>query len=96
MTVYRKLEPFFKSGTFYGLGETVHVHVHPVEDTAVINVFNLENHAETRHVDFTPARIGLKGSREYNVVGAKLNRNGDLYRLEVPVPALGHALVELR
>lgn len=95
MTSYRRLEPFFKTGKFYGLGETVHVHVHPTESTAVMNVFNLESQPETRRIEFTPAEIGLEGSREYKVVGAKSIHRGDSYRLEVAVPALGHALVEL-
>ena len=95
MTAYRRLEPFFKTGKFYGLGETVHVHVHPTKSAAVMNVFNLESQPETRHIEFAPSQIGLDGSREYKVVGATQSRRGDRYLLEVAVPALGHALVEL-
>jgi hypothetical protein len=96
MAAYRRLEPFFKMGKFYGLGEMVHVHVHPSEPAAVINCFNLEDKTATQHLEFTPTQIGLDGSREYQVIGATASRKGDLYLLDVVVPALGHALVELR
>ncbi len=96
MTAYRRLEPFFKAGKFYGLDEMVHVHVHPTESAAVINCFNLENQPATRHIEFTPRQIGLDGSRAYKAIGATVSRQGETYVLEVAVPALGHALVELR
>jgi hypothetical protein len=96
MTAYRRLETFFKTGKFYGLGEMVHVHVHPTEPAAVMNVFNLESQPATRHIEFTPSQIGLNGSKEYKVIGATASRRGDLYLLDVVVPALGHSLMELR
>jgi len=96
MTAYRRLEPFFKAGKFYGLDEMVHVHVHPTESAAVINVFNLESQLATRHIEFTPSQIGLDGAREYKTTGATARRRGELYALDVAVPALGHSLVELR
>jgi hypothetical protein len=96
MTAYRRLEPFFKAGKFYGLDEMVHVHVHPTEPAAVINVFNLESQPAARHIEFVPSQIGLDRAREYNTTGATASRRGDLYLLDVAVPALGHALVELR
>jgi hypothetical protein len=96
MAAYRRLEPFFKVGKFYGLDETVHVHVHPSQPAAVMNVFNLENQPATRHIEFTPSQIGLESSKEYQVIGATATRRGDLYLLDVVVPALGHSLVELR
>jgi hypothetical protein len=96
MTAYRRLEVFFKRGTFYGLDEMAHVHVHPSQPAAVINCFNLESQPATRHLEFAPAQIGLDGSREYKAFGATATRKGDLYLLDVMVPALGHSLVELR
>ncbi|HXW15590.1 MAG TPA: hypothetical protein VEN79_13875 [Terriglobia bacterium] len=96
MTAYRRLEPFFKAGKFYGLDEMVHVHVHPSQPAAAINVFNLESHPVTRHIEFTPSQIGLDGAREYKTAGATASRRGDLYLLDVIVPGLGHSLVELR
>lgn len=96
MANYRRLEDFFKRGTFYGLDEMVHVHVHPSEPAAVMSVFNLESHPVQRHIEFNLPQIGLNKSRQYAASGAELTRRGELYVLEVSVPALGHALVELR
>jgi hypothetical protein len=96
MAAYRRLETFFKQGTFYGLGEMVHVHVHPTEPSAVMNVFNLQSQPATQHIEFTPAQVGLAGSKDYKVIGATSSRRGDLFSLDVVVPALGHSLVELR
>jgi hypothetical protein len=96
MAAYRRLEAFFKMGKFYGLGETVHVHVHPSQPAAVMNVFNLESQPATQHIEFAPSKIGLDASKEYQVIGATASRRGDLYLLDVAVPALGHSLVELR
>ncbi|MDR3675967.1 MAG: hypothetical protein P4N24_10795 [Acidobacteriota bacterium] len=96
MAAYRRLAPVFKSGTFYGLGETVHVHVHPSKSEAVINCFNLENKPASKRVEFAPSRYGLDVAKEFKVVGATANRHGESYLLEVDVPAYGHSLIELR
>ena len=95
MAAYRRLAPFFKAGKFYGIDEMVHVHVQPTESTAVINCFNLESQPAVRRLEFRPSRFGLDGAREYRVTGAASRRQGDLYLLEVTVPAYGHALVEI-
>jgi hypothetical protein len=96
MATYRRLEPFFKAGKFYGLGEMVHVHVHPTESAAVINCFNLESQPATRRMEFAPSRFGLDRTREYKALGATATRHGELYLLDVVVPPYGHSLVELR
>jgi hypothetical protein len=96
MATYRRLESFFKAGRFYGLDEMVHVHVHPTESAAVINCFNLESQPATRRMEFAPSRFGLDGTKEYKVIGAAASRHGEVYLMEVDVPAFGHSLVELR
>jgi len=96
MAAYRRLAPFFKSGRFYGLGETVHVHVHPSKSEAVINCFNLENKPASKRVEFAPSRYGLDLAKEYKAIGATASRHNESYLLEVDVPAYGHSLIELR
>jgi hypothetical protein len=96
MATYRRLESFFKAGTFYGIDETAHVHVHPTEPAAVINCFNLEDHDVTRRLEFDPRRYGLDAQASYETAGASLHRTGGRYIIEVAVPAYGHSLVELR
>ena len=95
MSDYRRLEKFFKRGTFYGLGEMVHVHTHASERGAVINVFNLEDKPAQRKIEFAPAEIGLNAARDFTAKGGALTLRGGHYILEVSVPALGHTLVEL-
>ena len=96
MTTYRRLETFFKAGTFYGLDEMVHVHVHPTEQAAVINCFNLEDHAVDRHIEVHPAKLGLGAEAPYRFSGATAKNAGDRYILEVTVPSYAHSLIEMR
>jgi hypothetical protein len=74
----------------------LHVHVHPTESAAVINCFNLGNQPATRRIEFAPSRFGLDRTKEYKAIGATSSRHGELYLMEVAVPAYGHSLVELR
>jgi len=96
MATYRRLETFFKAGTFYGLDEMVHVHVHPTEPAAVINCFNLEDHAVNRRIEFALGKLGLEANGSYQVKGATARRTEDRYILEVAVAGYGHSLIELR
>ena len=96
MATYRRLETFFKAGTFYGLDEMVHVHVHPTEAAAVINCFNLEDHAVNRRVEVHPGKLGLEATGPYQFKGAVARRAGDQYILNVAVAGYGHSLIEMR
>lgn len=96
MVTYRRLETFFKAGRFFGLDEMVHVHVHPRQSAAVINCFNLEDHPVTRRVEFTPSRFGLDSTKVYEAIGAPTSRSGDVYLMNVAIPAYGQTLVEFR
>ena len=96
MAAYRRLETLFKAGTFYGLDEMVHVHVHPTEPAAVINCFNLEDHAVNHRIELFLGKVGLEANRSYQIKGATARRAGDQYLLEVAVPSYGHSLIELR
>jgi len=95
MATYRRLETFFKAGTFYGLDEMVHVHVHPTEPAAVINCFNLEDHAVNRHIEVHPGKLGLEAMGPYQIRGATAQRTGDRYVIEIEIPSFGHSLIEL-
>ena len=95
MANYRRLESFFKAGTFYGLDETVHVHVHPSEPAAVVNCFNLEDHPVRRTLELDPAKFGLDASREYVIKGASARREEGRYIVDVLIPSLGQVLLEM-
>jgi hypothetical protein len=95
MATYRRLETFFKAGTFYGLDEMVHVHVHPTEPAAVINCFNLEDHQVKRRIELKPRKLGLEPRGPYQIRGATAHQEGDRYILEVEIPSYGHSLIEV-
>ncbi len=96
MANYRRLEPFFKAGRFYGIDEMVHVHAHPSEPAVVINCFNLEDHTTHRRLEFDPAKFGLNTSRPYEIRGASAQLIEKRYVIEVDIPSQGHTLIEMR
>jgi hypothetical protein len=96
MATYRRLEPFFKAGAFYGVDETVHVHVHPTEQAAVINCFNLEERLARREVEFIPGKYGLDAKRAFTFTGVPAREMASGYTLIFDVPARGHRLAEVR
>jgi hypothetical protein len=95
MATYRRLEPFFKAGTFYGLDELDHLHVHPSGSAAVVNCFNLEDQPVRRKVEIAPAKFGLDANRRCEIKGGTARREGDQYVVEVEIPSQGHALLEM-
>jgi hypothetical protein len=96
MATYRRLETFFKAGIFYGLDEMVHVHVHPTEPAAVINCFNLEDHAVNRRIELDPRKLGLETTGSYQINGATTQQAEGPYIIHVAVPSYGHSLIEVR
>ena len=96
MATYRKLEPFFKRGKFYGIDEQVHVHVHPSEQAAVINAFNLDSHPVKKEVEFIPEKYGLKGKLRFHIDGVQSRHTQEGYVLFFDMPALGQQLAEIR
>jgi hypothetical protein len=95
MATYRRLEPFFKAGAFYGLDEMVHVHVHPSQPAAVLNCFNLEDQPIRRRVEITPAKLGLDANRQYEIKGTSARREEGRYVVDVEIPSHGHVLLEM-
>jgi hypothetical protein len=96
MATYRRLESFFKAGTFYGLEETVHLHVHPTLPAAVINCFNLDDRPIESEAEFVPRAYGLDAKRSYNISGVLSRPSDNGYVLLFKVPARGHQLAEIR
>jgi hypothetical protein len=96
MAAYRRLETFFKAGTFFGLDEMTHVHVHRTESAAVVNCFNLEDHPLSRSVELDLGMLGLDTKGQYDVKGAPARRDGARLIADVAIPGYGHTLLELR
>jgi hypothetical protein len=95
MKDYKRLKPFFTAGTFYGISELIHVHRHPTDNAAVVNVFGVDGPIANFHFD--PAKFGLKPEKPYKFTGGDATKAGDGYdvKLTTPVPAMGHQLVEV-
>jgi len=96
MATYRRLERFFKRGTFFGIDETTHVHVDATRTAAVINCFNLEDHAVERSVKFNLTQVGLDAGSSYEVRGGSVQSTETRFAIDVEIPAYGHTLFELR
>jgi hypothetical protein len=96
MATYRRLERFFKRGTFFGIDEMTHVHVDSTRAAAVINCFNLEDHAARRSIEFDLAQAGLDARGSYEVRGGTAQSTRTRYAVDVEIPAYGHTLLELR
>jgi hypothetical protein len=95
MATYLRLETFFKAGTFYGLDEMVHVHVHPTKPAAVINCFNLEDQLIRRTLKIDPQEIGLGRSGRFEIKGAAARLEENRYIVDVEIPSRGHVLLEM-
>jgi hypothetical protein len=95
VTDYIRLKPHFASGTFYGIDETTHVHIHPTAHTAVINVFNLDQAQAMKTVVFDPAKYGLAPGKAYQFTGANFTNANGVYTAQVSVAPMGHCLIEV-
>ena len=95
LETYRRLSPFYKAGTFYGLDETIHVHADPARSAVVINCFNLDVQPMRREVEFIPGRYGLDPNRRYAITGTFSRSTSMGYALTFTVVPFGHQLVEI-
>jgi hypothetical protein len=95
MATYRRLEAFYKAGTFYGLDEMVHVHVHPTESAAVINCFNLKDEPVRRTVALDLGKCGMDANHNYKIKGTDARRDANRYIFDVVIPSRGHVLLEM-
>jgi hypothetical protein len=95
MANYRRLKPYFAVGQFYGIDEQTHVHTAKDGKSAVMNCFNLDDHAAEHEIRFEPAKLGLSPTKTYQFSGATFSRSGDAYVGKVSIPSLGHTLVEV-
>jgi hypothetical protein len=94
IATYRRLKRYFCMGTFFGIDEHIHVHVHPDKTGAVVNCFNLEDHPVDRVIQFDPARYGLSGTaKTFSIPGFTASGSG--YAGKVTIPGYGHTLIEV-
>ncbi|HVT28110.1 MAG TPA: hypothetical protein VHE81_08850, partial [Lacipirellulaceae bacterium] len=92
--IYKRLKPYFTDGSFYGIDELTHVHVN-ASAGAVINCFNLKNLPEMRTLQFSPHEYGLDATRPFRFSSGTVSGTGDMYTVQVEIPAQGHLLIEV-
>ncbi len=93
---YNRLRPFYARGRFVGLDETAHLHVHPTEPAAVVNVFNLTDGPAHREVRLDPRAVGLGSPDGLAVDGCRFRRDGADLVLRFDLPPLSPALARIR
>ncbi len=93
---YNRLRPFYARGKFIGLDETTHVHLHPTERTAVVNVFNLSGETAQREIKIEPVKLGLPEVGTLNVEGAATRVEGENLVLSFSLSAFSpaHAVIQ--
>jgi len=94
MKDYMRLKPFFTAGQIYGIAESVHVHRHPTENAAVMNIFNVGAELPPKIV-FEPAKFGLKADKSYKFSVGNFTKEGGAYVSTTLPPDMGHTLVEV-
>jgi hypothetical protein len=95
IATYRRLKPFFTTGTFYGIDELTHVHIDRKKTGAVINCFNLDGNPVDREIGFAPATYGIAVDKTYRFTGGSFTQSGNAYTGKVSIPGFGHALIEV-
>jgi hypothetical protein len=66
-----------------------------LKTAAVINCFNLEDHAVTRRIELHPRKVGLEVGA-YQINGATAQRVEERCIIDVAIPTYGHSLIEVR
>jgi hypothetical protein len=94
--IYRRLKPFYATGTFYGINETTHVHVDRKKTGAVVNIFNLSDQPISPEIKFDPTLYGLDPAKTYKFNGTTFAKSGNIYSETIPpIPPYAHQLIEV-
>ncbi|MCL5998490.1 MAG: hypothetical protein M1546_20910 [Chloroflexi bacterium] len=93
MRTYNRLKPFFVRGQFHGIAE--HIHLHTLRDVpgGVLNVFNLTDGEQAFEFEVPTRLLGATGA--LLVKGANAAWGGDVVRLNVTLPGMCPAVIEL-
>ncbi len=97
MQTYRRLERFYKRGEFYGMGEGIHLHVLPDEESFVVNLFNLSDEEQVIEGSLPFARMGLDPTRWYDMKkGLAIDPASKALVVRRRLPAWGAEVWEVR
>jgi len=95
---YNKLRPYYARGRFVGIDEMAHLHLHPTESSAVLNVYNITDAAVQREVRVKTGEVGLGKADQYAAEGCVSRVDGDALVLTFDLPPLtpAHAVIRKR
>lgn len=93
---YNRLRPFYSRGRFVGIDETAHLHIHPTDRAAVLNVYNLTDKPQKREVRIDTVKAGLGAPDELKVTGSQSTVEGPNLVLTFNLPPESPALAELQ
>jgi hypothetical protein len=93
---YRRLKHFYTTGVFYGIDETIHVHVDRKKTGAVLNIFNLTDKPASPEIKFDPTLYGLDPAKTYKFNGTTFPKTGNVYAEVIPpIGPYAHQLIEV-
>ena len=95
MADYNRLRPFYACGRFVGLDETAHLHLHPKEQSAVLNLFNLTDKPQHREVRVSAQTLGWRTLQGARVRGASSRVENEILVVTAELPPMSPLLVEL-
>jgi hypothetical protein len=90
MTLYLSLKPFFTRGTFYGISQTIHLHVDDSNRNGVITAYNLSSRLINIEVKLDLKKYGLDINtiEIYNGINDRLTETPlnqeNLLKVEIP------------
>jgi hypothetical protein len=93
---YNGLREFFAQGRFIGLDETAHLHLHPREPAAVVNLFNLTDKPVHRELRLSARELGWENFGSVRIQGAQLRHEAGGIVLEFDLPPLSPGLAVMR
>lgn len=96
VAAYNRLRPFFARGHFVGLDETAHLHLHPSENAAVLNVFNLTEKPTRREVRLSARDLGWSSLENVQVTGAEWQGDQSGLTVRFEMGPMSPALAVLR
>ena len=89
MILYKKLKPFFTRGTFYGINQTIHLHVDEEQKLGVITAYNLSSRPKRldMQLDTDKYRLDFTSIDIYNGLNEKLitfEREYNKFIIDIP------------
>jgi len=99
MILYKKLKSFFTRGTFYGVNQTVHLHVDERQKLGIITAYNLSSRQKKIKIQLDINKYGLEFNSIdiYNGLNEKVFTLGQVHnKFVVDIPPMSPIIVILK